>query len=226
MAAGFGDDRQIWWHCAAIRRHSSLVIRVRRTERIGRDRRTINRVAILIRIWIENFNFCRNRFHERVVIRVRILVAIERSAFFTEIPVRQKLHAVTGRADFFVDLETALNAFLIKLTSWHFCKWPTIVWGMCVLRTAGCMSGQAKSHRAKTYEERTEEFHIRKSLFGWRRRGRVMSKNGLVDGVRLAFWTFSQTQDWEDQEEVGEIVSRHDLRQVQEAERRRDLNGD
>ena len=128
------------------------------------------------------------------------------------------------RADFFVDLEAALDAFLIKLSGRDLRKWPTFVWSVRVLCAASCVSGQAKSHRAKTYEERTEEFHIRISLFGWCRGGRVMSKNGLVDGVRLAFWTLSQTQDWKDQEEVGEIVSRHDLRQVQEAERWRCLN--
>ena len=127
-------------------------------------------------------------------------------------------------ANFFVDLEAALHAFLFKLACWDFSKSPAAVGSVRMFSAASGMRRHTQGESANACEEGTEEFHVRISLFGWRRRGRVMSKNGMVDGVRLTFWTLSEAQQWQDQQEVGEIVSRCDLRQMQEGESRRFLD--
>ena len=62
------------------------------------------------------------------------------------------------------------------------------------------------------------------SLFRWRRRGRFISENGVVDRVWLTLRPLAQTEPGKNDQEVSEVIQRHDLRQVQEAERRGHLN--
>ena len=93
-----------------------------------------------------------------------------------------------------------------------------------MLCAASSVGRQAKSQSAKACEERTEKVHIRDSLFGWRRSGRVVSKNGLMDRGWLTLRLLSETQDWQDQQEVSEIIGSQNLRQDFESESRGLLN--
>jgi hypothetical protein len=85
LFAGLGQQRHVRRQGAAVAGAGRGFVRERRREAVGRGGRTLDRVAGLV-VDVGDLVVLGDRLDPRVVVRVRVLLAVERRALVAEVP--------------------------------------------------------------------------------------------------------------------------------------------